>query len=105
MQFTNQTRLLLHEWTRGAPVGMLCSQGHQSLACPCSGALPAGLSHLLNLNLHCQHDQILEEPACPVLTDFFISVLNTRVWKLLLGTLVIYLITFFVFAGFWLLIS
>ena len=50
----------------------------------------------------CMTKGYMRLPLCPA--DFFISVLNTRVWKLLLGTLVLYLITFFVFAGFWLLI-
>ena len=42
---------------------------------------------------------------CPVSADFFISVLNTRVWKLLLGILGLYFFTFFLFAGLWLLVS
>ena len=67
--------------------------------------MSASLSHLLKLRVHCQRGQMLKEAARPVPADFFISVLNTRVWKLLLGTLVLYLITFFVFAGFWLLVS
>jgi hypothetical protein len=37
--------------------------------------------------------------------DFFISALNTRVWKLLLGIILIYIGTFFFFAAFWYLIS
>lgn len=37
--------------------------------------------------------------------DFFISILNTRIWQLLLGIIAIYICTFFFFGAFWYLIA
>ena len=42
--------------------------------------------------------------ACAA-ADFFISALNTRFWHLLVGIVVVYMATFFIFAGFWLLLT
>ena len=41
----------------------------------------------------------------PAATDFFISALNTRFWHLIVGIVVVYIATFFIFSGFWLLLA